>query len=46
MAIWFELILLLLFTYAMGLGIGWLAWGRAPAPLPDIGPQSRGEPNP
>jgi hypothetical protein len=33
MPIWFELALLLVFTYAVGLGIGWLLWGRA-APLP------------
>ena len=28
MAIWIELTILLLFTYAIGLGIGWLLWGR------------------
>ena len=30
MPIWVELIILSLFTYAIGLGIGWLLWGRAP----------------
>jgi hypothetical protein len=28
MAIWFELITVLLVTYGMGLGIGWLTWGN------------------
>ncbi|GAA4042353.1 hypothetical protein [Parerythrobacter jejuensis] len=36
MPIWFELMVLLLFTYAMGLGIGWGLWGRSgTAPEPD-----------
>lgn len=30
MPIWLELLVLLLIAYAMGLGIGWLLWGRAP----------------
>ena len=30
MPIWIEIVILLLFTYAIGLGIGWLLWGRAP----------------
>ncbi|MFZ1742304.1 MAG: hypothetical protein WAT93_05585 [Pontixanthobacter sp.] len=29
MPIWFELMVLLLVTYAIGLSIGWLVWGRA-----------------
>lgn len=32
MPIWFELIILLLFTYMIGLGIGGLLWARAPQP--------------
>ncbi|ABC63929.1 hypothetical protein [Erythrobacter litoralis] len=42
MPIWIELVILLLFTYAIGLGFGWLLWGRtpivadAPEPLEDI----------
>ncbi|WP_284126089.1 hypothetical protein [Parerythrobacter aestuarii] len=32
MPIWFELITLLLFTYMIGLGLGWLLWARAPQP--------------
>lgn len=28
MPIWFELIVLLLATYAVGFGIGWAIWGR------------------
>lgn len=27
MPIWFELLILLLVTYAIGVGIGWLLWG-------------------
>ncbi|MGB3739829.1 MAG: hypothetical protein WA948_10825 [Pontixanthobacter sp.] len=27
MPIWFELIFLLLITYAIGLAVGWLLWG-------------------
>ena len=30
-----ELVILMLFTYAIGLGIGWLLWGRAPTTLHD-----------
>lgn len=30
MPIWIELVILSLFTYAVGLGIGWLLWGRTP----------------
>lgn len=29
MAIWFELMVMLLAAYAAGLGLGWLIWGRA-----------------
>ena len=29
MPIWFELLVLLLVTYVIGLGIGWLCWGRS-----------------
>ena len=28
MAIWFELMVMLLVAYALGLGVGWLLWGR------------------
>lgn len=28
MPIWFELIVLLLVSYALGIGAGWLVWGR------------------
>jgi hypothetical protein len=28
MPIWFELMILLLITYGVGIGIGWLLWGR------------------
>lgn len=30
MPIWLELLVLLLIAYAIGLGIGWLLWGRGP----------------
>ncbi len=30
MPIWFEIIVLMLVAYALGLAIGWLAWGTAP----------------
>lgn len=45
MPIWTELIILLLFTYAIGLAIGWLLWGRAPVTLHDMPaePPSEGE---
>lgn len=29
MPIWLELLVLLLIAYAVGLGIGWVLWGRA-----------------
>lgn len=29
MPIWMELLVLMLFAYAIGLGIGWAIWGRA-----------------
>lgn len=35
MPIWTELVILLLFTYAAGIGIGWVVWGRAPSTLYD-----------
>ena len=38
MPIWTELIILLLLTYAIGLAIGWLLWGRAPATQHDAPP--------
>lgn len=48
MPILFELMLLLLFTYALGLAAGWLVWGRTPAapsePLPE--PSSEGDSDP
>ncbi len=28
MAIWGELLFLMLATYVIGLGIGWIIWGR------------------
>ncbi len=28
MAMWFELMVMLLAAYSVGLGIGWLIWGR------------------
>ncbi len=28
MPIWLELLVLLLVAYAIGIGIGWLIWGR------------------
>ena len=31
MPIWAELMVLLLVAYALGMGIGWAIWGRAPA---------------
>ncbi|WP_268893565.1 hypothetical protein [Pontixanthobacter luteolus] len=39
MPIWFELMVLLLVTYVIGLGLGWLVWGRSPdtAPMEDEG---------
>ena len=36
MPIWFELIILLLFTYMIGLGIGGLLWGRGPQPEDEL----------
>ena len=35
MAIWFELIVMLLVTYAAGLTIGFLVWGRDASPPTD-----------
>jgi hypothetical protein len=46
MPIWFELVLLMLFTYALGLGIGWLLWGRDPAAPVDAAPEPKGDPAP
>jgi len=34
MPIWMELIFLLLGVYTLGLGIGWLIWGRGEIPAP------------
>ncbi len=28
MPIWMEVLVLMLFAYAVGLGIGWAVWGR------------------
>ncbi len=28
MPIWLELFVLLIFAYAIGIGIGWIIWGR------------------
>lgn len=28
MPIWFELMILLLVTYGIGIGVGWVLWGR------------------
>lgn len=38
MPIWFELMVLMLVTYVIGLGIGWALWGRGPAndAAPDV----------
>lgn len=40
MPILLELVVLLLFAYALGLAAGWLLWGRNPAapsePLPEL----------
>lgn len=38
MPIWFELLILLLVTYAVGLGIGWTIWGGSDAAIPVITP--------
>ncbi|MGB7408840.1 MAG: hypothetical protein WA908_10070 [Pontixanthobacter sp.] len=35
MPIWFELIFLLLITYFLGIGIGWIFWGRQDTPPTD-----------
>lgn len=35
MAIWFELMVMMLATYFVGLGIGWVVWGRAPDDMGD-----------
>ena len=43
MPIWTELIILLLLTYAIGLAIGWLLWGRAPTTLHDVQPDEAPE---
>lgn len=46
MPIWFELITLLLFTYMVGLGIGWLLWGRAPIDIDAPAPENPTEGDP
>ncbi len=28
MPIWMEVLVLMLFAYAVGLGLGWVVWGR------------------
>ena len=28
MPIWMEVLVLMLFAYAIGLGLGWVVWGR------------------
>ena len=33
MPIWFELVFLSLMAYAIGLGLGWLFWGREIEPI-------------
>lgn len=30
MPIWLEVLILMLFAYAVGLGIGWALWNRTP----------------
>lgn len=32
MPIWFELMILMLLAYGIGLAIGWLVWGRVSPP--------------
>ena len=46
MPIWFELLILMLVTYVIGLGIGWVLWGRGPENDPDIGPDTGSETGP
>lgn len=43
MPIWVELMLLMLFTYATGLGIGWLLWGRSHAEPADTATEPQGD---
>ncbi len=31
MPLWLELLLMMLLTYALGLGLGWMLWGRGGA---------------
>ena len=35
MPIWFELVALSLAAYVIGLGIGWMLWGRSESLSPD-----------
>ncbi len=48
MPILLELVVLLLFTYALGLAAGWLLWGRTLAspsePLPELPPEGDAAP--
>ncbi len=30
MPIWFELVFIAVMSYLLGLGLGWMIWGRAP----------------
>ena len=39
MPIWFEIIVLMLVAYALGLAIGWLAWGTRPDDGADADPE-------
>lgn len=43
MPIFLELVLLSLFTYAIGLGLGWLAWGRSATDSSAIEPHPEGD---
>lgn len=35
MPIYFEMLVMMLLTYALGIGIGWAIWGTAPSEQPD-----------
>lgn len=45
MPIWFELLALLLVTYAIGLTVGWALWGHLPDLDPDPEIDDGGEPS-
>lgn len=35
MPIYFELLVMMVLTYALGIGIGWAIWGKAPTEQAD-----------